>query len=265
VTAFAVPPTLLDAPDQIKLANDFVVEQKLQDRVFCPIAENPPPPAWPRLSQRLQQWTAAAPNIPFKVTTSGLEPYLPAAGGIWCVHLQMLDTLNNEPILDRIREGGPVWTFVNQFPSRPYGNLFVDFQGAEHRLLFWQAWALGMTGFHYWSVNYVEPGENPYQNQLDTVPTNGDGFLVYPGADGPVNSIRWENIRDGIEDYDYFALLKARTLEPRGNPAAQERARKAYDLQAVVPDLVRFSREPRAIIAKRDQIAAAIVNLGKQK
>ena len=48
---------------------------------------------------------------------------------------------------------------------------------------------------------------------------NGDGRFLYPPPprsrtpqptpclDGPINSIRWENLRDGMEDYEYFWLL----------------------------------------------------------
>ena len=39
---------------------------------------------------------------------------------------------------------------------------------------------------------------------------NGDGILIYPGANGPLPSIRLENIRDGIED---FELLHAVGVE----------------------------------------------------
>ena len=49
---------------------------------------------------------------------------------------------------------------------------------------------------------------------------NGDGRFVYPPVEaadgnpgrpileGPVDSIRWEMLRDGIEDYEYLAILK---------------------------------------------------------
>jgi hypothetical protein len=259
-TTFAVPPSLLETPEQLKLANDFVAKNNLQGRAFCPIADEPPRPAWPRLSERMQQWNSLAPNIPLMVTTSGLEPYLPEMGGIWGVHLQMLDTLNNEPILARLKEGKEVWPFVNAFPPRPYGNFFIDFQPIEHRLLFWQVWALGMSGFHYWSVNYIEPNENPYQNQLDATPTNGDGLLVYPGEAGPVNSIRWENIRDGIEDFDYLMLLRQRA-DASKDAALKQKAQQAANLQALVPNLVGFTRDPRAVEAKRAEIADLIAQL----
>ena len=49
---------------------------------------------------------------------------------------------------------------------------------------------------------------------------NGDGRFVYPPEaaadahpsgpvlDGPVDSIRWEMLRDGIEDYEYLVILR---------------------------------------------------------
>lgn len=41
---------------------------------------------------------------------------------------------------------------------------------------------------------------------------NGDGALFYPGndagIDGPVASLRLKALRDGMEDYEYFALLE---------------------------------------------------------
>lgn len=259
-TTYSVPATLLDTPAQLKLANDFVVRNQLQNRAFCQMADEPGSPSWPRLSERMQQWQAAAPDIPMMVTTTGLEAFLPDLGRIWAVHLQMLDTLNNTPILERIREGGEVWTYVNEFPPRPYGNFFIDFQGIEHRILFWQAWALGMKGFHYWNINYVAPGQSPYQSLLDITPTNGDGFLVYPGAEGPVSSIRWENIRDGLEDHDYLVILRERAVRlGKANPQVS----KAFDLGALNPNLVGFPRDPRVLLNKREEIATAIESLGR--
>ena len=35
----------------------------------------------------------------------------------------------------------------------------------------------------------------------------GDGVLFYPGTDGPLSSIRLENIADGLEDYELFRRL----------------------------------------------------------
>jgi Domain of unknown function (DUF4091) len=45
-------------------------------------------------------------------------------------------------------------------------------------------------------------------NPLDSVAANGEFVLVYPGPDGPVASARLEQIRDGIEDWDVFDIVR---------------------------------------------------------
>jgi len=275
VSCVAVPATLLEAPDQLRQANTFVVERQLQDRVFCQIASEPPPPSWPRLLERMQHWKDTAPDIPLMATTVGLEPFIPEPLDIWDVHLQILDTPNNKTLLERVRAGHEVWWYVNHCPPRPYGNFFIDFAAIEHRILFWQTWALGLRGFHYWSVNYCERGQDPWVNQLDITPANGNGFLIYPGPKGPVNSIRWETIRDGIEDYDYLVILmnRIRRLQVApsnsfegvkgGHKALFDRAADALNLQELVPDLVTFPRNAELLSAKRAEIARTIIELGR--
>jgi hypothetical protein len=40
---------------------------------------------------------------------------------------------------------------------------------------------------------------------------HGDTFLVYPGAEGPIDSIRWEVFAESLQDY---ALLQTLGVEP---------------------------------------------------
>ncbi len=265
-TSASVPLTLLDLPEQLHQANDFVVENNLETVAFCQIADEPLKPAWPRVLEKMQQWKDHAPDIPMMATTFGLEPFIPEALDLWNIHLPVFDTLNNKQILKRIEDGREVWWYVNHSPPRPYGNFFIDFAAVEHRILFWQAWALGVRGFHYNCINNCPPGRDPWQNQLDVTPTNGNGCLVYPSADGPVDSIRWENIRDGVEDYDYLVLLETLTDKLRkrdAHPNVVQQAVQAADLGEVVPNLVGFSRYPEPMLTKRRQIARAIVSLKK--
>jgi hypothetical protein len=35
---------------------------------------------------------------------------------------------------------------------------------------------------------------------------SGDMFLVYPGTDGPLDSMRWELLRQGIQDYEAWRI-----------------------------------------------------------
>ena len=91
---------------------------------------------------------------------------------------------------------------------------------------------------------------------------------MYPGKDGPVSSIRWETIRDGIEDYDYLALFHRRLSDAREAGASQsllKRAEETGRLDGLIPNLVSFSRDAARYEAKRAALAAMIVELGQAR
>jgi hypothetical protein len=263
-TTLSVPHDLLNNPSALAAANAFVKAQQVSNLSFTQIASAPLEPAWPRVFEAIKAWKAAAPQIPVMVTTQGLNAFLPAEIDIWAIHSQVMDTHHAPTIDGRIRQGGQVWWYVNQLPARPYANLLLDFMGVEHRALFWQAWAMGATGFHYGGVNYSKPGVDPWQDQLDLTPAQGDGFLVYPGPQGPVNSIRWELVRDGLEDCDYLFMLRDRITRLQATGRSKDlvaRAANVFFLGDVVPDLVSFPRNIAPYMAKREAIARMIVEI----
>jgi len=150
--------------------------------------------------------------------------------------------------------GEQVWWYVCCGPQYPYPNFAsVDYPVLEGRLLFWLTYQWEVDGLLYWHLNYwaypsngiVEGG--PY---LDWELTNiarmsGDGVLTYPGREGLLSSIRLENIRDGLEDYETLWLL----AHQEGPAAAR----------AVCDELFRsrteFTREPAALQATRARLA----------
>jgi hypothetical protein len=107
---------------------------------------------------------------------------------------------------------------------------------------------------------------------------NGDGLLLYPPSRGvpddpiiagPINSIRWENIREGLEDKEYFWLLE-RQLEQVRTPAplddnAKEAIREgeaALDsVNRLVRSLIDYETDPGKLYAARSLLAHAIENL----
>jgi hypothetical protein len=103
---------------------------------------------------------------------------------------------------------------------------------------------------------------------------NGDGRFIYPpnrhpGKDktkyltGPVNSIRWEILREGIEDYEYFKLLEKAVREAPGKAA--KAAREAKRLLDFPVSLFRsgqeYTKDPKALLDYRRRIAVAIERL----
>ena len=82
---------------------------------------------------------------------------------------------------------------------------------------------------------------------------NGEGSLFYPGKDagidGPVASIRLKNLRDGMEDYEYFVLLQQRA----GRQAVDEIVRQA------VPTWGTWDRNPYRLLELRKLLAREIL------
>src|SRR5207237_3608604 len=105
---------------------------------------------------------------------------------------------------------------------------------------------------------------------------NGDGRFLYPprGSAGtnagprleaPINSIRWENLRDGMEDYEYFWLLKQSIERAASSGAKSSLLDEARELLRVPPetstDRTHFTSDPRALLAHRDRLAKMIERL----
>ena len=109
---------------------------------------------------------------------------------------------------------------------------------------------------------------------------NGDGRFLYPplraatpGLSGsgpviepPVSSIRWEMLREGIEDYEYLWLLRDLIAKRRASLTAEQV--KSYESllevpEAITRDMTTFTTDPRPIYARRAAIAEAIEQLVK--
>jgi len=102
---------------------------------------------------------------------------------------------------------------------------------------------------------------------------NGDGRFIYPpetAADanpaqpvlaGPVDSIRWEMLRDGIEDYEYLAILK-RLIHTHKMKLAAPQVQQYSSLlkvpETITKDMTHFTRDPSPIEEQRHKVARAI-------
>jgi hypothetical protein len=88
-------------------------------------------------------------------------------------------------------------------------------QGAANRVMQWIAWKFRIEGELYYSMDQAYSGGNDPWTNISLFGGNGDGTLFYPGrpnkigghTDIPIESIRLKLIREGMEDYEYLALL----------------------------------------------------------
>lgn len=90
-----------------------------------------------------------------------------------------------------------------------FPNTFVFSPLVESRMLPWLAAQGGYDGFLRWSYN--DWSESPFMHPEYAPFPTGDCNFVYPGESGPVSSLRWEQLREGIQDYE-LALMAASKL-----------------------------------------------------
>lgn len=116
-------------------------------------------------------------------------------------------------LLRERRETGKITTFyVCLHPKKP--NTFTYSPPAEAEWLGLFAAANHLDGFLRWAYNSWN--RNPFETTDFVHWPSGDCFLVYPGNR---SSIRFERLRDGIEQYEKINQLRARAAE---SPAAAE-------------------------------------------
>jgi hypothetical protein len=167
------------------------------------------------------------------------------------------------------------------------------------RVWLWQTWQRKIAGVLVWQTNYWtsptaypdrDRPQNPYADPMGwrtgySTPTgtkrpwgNGDGRFIYPPVaaadahpsrpmiDGPVDSIRWEMLRDGIEDYEYMVILETLLMLSEG--FLDEKQFQEYIELLDVPgditsDMTTFTKDPAPIESHRDKVARAIVSIMK--
>jgi hypothetical protein len=121
---------------------------------------------------------------------------------------ELLDPDNISSITRQSPEKTSTTFYVCAVPAHP--NTFVNSPLVESRMLPFLAMQGGYDGFKRWAYNdwSDEPFTNPGWGEWPT----GDTFLVYPGEAGPVSSLRWEQLREGIQDYE-LAMIASMNLE----------------------------------------------------
>lgn len=288
-TSFAVPRppkgvSEEQAGEWYRTVESHLREKGWLDRGFASVGDEPMRRDYPQVKASAASIKNAAPGIRTLVT----EPYSRALRGlidIWCPDVWALgDSIRFVPIAarwpyrvsldlqwnpppcvyrDRTARGETVWlytclsAFVHDYP-----NLFIDTDGQGQRVLPWLAYRYGMSGLLYWqTVHAYQPEVDPWTAPR-LVMTNGEGNLLYPGtpevpdlrAHGPVPSLRLVLLRDGLEDYEYLAMLD------RGGEG-ELAARLA---RAVAPSSLSWPHDPAVAAGARGKAAQRIVGAGVQ-
>lgn len=174
--------------------------------------------------------------------------------------------LNAARIAEARKAGLNVWWYTCISPQHPYANWLVEYPAIEARLLMGAMTARYQpAGYLYYAVNRWPVNDKPitFGPRTDWNPAsfgacNGDGSILCAGPDGPLATVRLENIRDGMEDYEYYLLLRKLLAEKKQVSTLGDVS------QSVVQDLTHFTYDPQIITAERARLAKEILRLSKK-
>jgi hypothetical protein len=261
------------------------------DEAYVYWTDEPAEKDYPWVMKGFLQLKEAAPDI-IRMLTEQPEPPLAGGPNLWCPLISMY---RHEKTLDFRARGDRFWWYVCTVPKRPFPGLFIDHPGTDLRVWLWQTWKYDIEGILIWQSNlwttgaaYPDKPQNPYEDTMSWMHGygtkvgekrpwgNGDGRFMYPPEaaanaqppqpvlDGPVDSIRWEMLRDGIEDYEYLATLK-RLLAERGAGLPKRlrvRCEKLLSVpEEIAADTRTYTKDPAPLEKRRDQIAKTIERL----
>jgi len=218
-----------------------------------------------------------APGVPFLVTESPIPDReewgsLTGHANNFSIHGNKLNhPAIWEAIADERDKGGELSWYISCDQKFPQPNYFIDAPSMDPVMVPWITWRYQMHGILYWTINFWSQTPNPWIDPVtylsgffcsDGGVLNGEGSLIYPGSltnrftdqdnvNGPVSSIRFELLREGIEDYEYLWLLESLGEKELANEIVSN----------LVVDVSTFSRNEASLARAREQMALRIQEL----
>lgn len=233
----------------------YLVERGWQDRGYYYVQNEPQGPEDYDVAAFLADLAkTAAPNLRLAISEEPkpeIVEHAQANGHGY--DLWWADLSEFEPTYAKTRQaaGDTVWWYFLYGDLPPHFNpITIDHAGIETRIAHWAAWKYRIRGFAYYSVTGW--GADPYaEPRPQGTNQNGDGFLLYPPQNGqPVTSIRWELLREGVEDFEYLRLTAGGTV-----PATPDEAAGCdSSVAGAVSSVTSYTRDASALKHLRDEL-----------
>ena len=155
--------------------------------------------SWPDIDNYVDIWCPLFGYIDRK----SINQKIARGDEVWSYTALVQPPPNYHPQYERVKDKNPPYWQIDRPPIVYRIPLWINKQYNIKGLLYWTT-----TGWYNDKGPWLEPWLGPYPVRY----ANGGGLLFYPGKeagfDGPVASIRLKNIREGLEDYEYFAILE---------------------------------------------------------
>jgi hypothetical protein len=227
----------------------------------------------------------AMPDAKF-MQTSFPDPSYDALFNVWCPLFNCFAAADHQAMLsEKRREGHEIWWYAADNPTKPYPNFFLDYPVFDCRIIATLSWLHRVDGVLYWCVNREWATNAPekerwpegeWKPHIFSIYSgarkyrNGMGNFVYPGPDGRLlPSLRLENLRDGLEDYEYLCLMRSgieKLRQQNGAPGLLARAEAVLAVpQSVARAVNDYSSDPSHLLAWRARLADMIEALASMK
>jgi hypothetical protein len=138
----------------------------------------------------------------------------------------------------------PLWTYYCCSQTTAVPNRFFNYPSVRNRIMGVLMYVYNVSGFLQWGYNFLysrlskKTNIDPFRvTDADRSFPSGDAFLVYPGEDGPVSSIRHEVMREAVQDLR--ALQKLESII--GRPATLALIHDGLDYQLTMEKYPRSS------------------------
>ena len=247
-------------PHLLSTLEKHLEEKGWLDKAMIHICDEPTEDSidsWKNISGLVHEWAPRLVRID-AIEATGFEDYLE----VWVPTLHHFNDWYRE-YKKAMEKGYEMWFYTCCNPRGLYPNRFLDYPLIKIRILHWINYAYNLKGYLHWGLNWWR--DNPFEGLGRDLPP-GDTHIVYPGREGPLSSLRFEAMRDGIEDYEYLKLLEEeikKVKEKLGDPArkipfeqrAQELCRK------VVQSITDYARDPEKLLEVRELIVKEIITL----
>jgi hypothetical protein len=152
---------------------------------------------------------------------------------VWAPNMRLVSgLLSGDPRIERIRNAKTVWSYECVSQVKSLSPLCYNRANA------WRAKYFGLSGIGFWTHSTTD-----VDHWLAGKTINDEYALVYPG-ELPVPSVRWEAVRDGLEDVAAIALLEQQIIRHRQAGTSPDLVQQAErTLQIALRDIMELSDE----------------------
>lgn len=206
----------------ISSLEDYLSQTGYLDKAYYYIANEPQNQAdYDAVAWYSQELKKVAPDLKLMVSEearSEIYNHPDHTGSKIDIWLPVLNNYDPEIAHERASEfDEETWIYWLHGTRPPYFNpITLDHPGIESKFTGWFLWKYRIRGIAYYSMNNW--GQNPWINPINDG-HNGDLFMLYPPSQSNdainygennhrfVPSIRFELMRDSLEDYEYLYVL----------------------------------------------------------